>query len=213
MAKIINAWRTPSRDCLIVISESKVLVASRCLALVCTEIELIYSPPRGNPLNRLTFSKYSNNIIWAMAMTAIFRSLCESNLHIFPVHYFLPLITLWNWRTHECVALARGARSCVAVRLCARANSILILSIPMKSEENEQKRPVTRLYWWSSTQVSQLSKTWTVMWRKKKPFFYRHLASWDFVWFNVRRCRQKKSRCLYGVKPKTFTPFITSNLI
>lgn len=176
----MNAWRTPSRDCLIVISESKVLVASRCLALVCTEIELIYSPPRGNPLNRLTFSKYSNNIIWAMVMTPIFRSLCESNLHIFPVHYFLPLITLWNWRTHESVALARGvgARSCVAVCLCARANSILILSIPMKSEENEQKKTCdTTSLMIKHTQVSQLSKTWTVMWRKKKPFFYRHLAS------------------------------------
>jgi len=55
----------------------------------------------------------------------------------------------------------------------------------MKSEENEQKRPVTRLHWWSSTHVSQLSKTWTVTW-KKTPFFYRHLASCDFMWLNVR---------------------------
>lgn len=125
MAKIINAWRTPSRDCLIVISESKVLVASSCLSLVCTEIELIYLPPQGNPLNRLTFSKFSssNNIIWAVVMTPTFCSLCESNLHIFRVHYFLPLITLWNWRTYSSVVVWHLH---VGVWLCAYALAFVL---------------------------------------------------------------------------------------
>jgi hypothetical protein len=48
---------------LIVISKSKVLVGLEPEQRGSSEIEVIYSSPSGNPLNRLTFSKYSNDII------------------------------------------------------------------------------------------------------------------------------------------------------
>lgn len=48
---------------LIVISKSEVLVDSVPEQRGSSEMELIYSTPPGNPLNRLTFSKYSNDII------------------------------------------------------------------------------------------------------------------------------------------------------
>lgn len=48
---------------LIVISKSEVLVASESEQRGSSEMELIYSTPPGNPLKRLTFAKYSNDII------------------------------------------------------------------------------------------------------------------------------------------------------
>ncbi len=63
----------------------------------------------------------------------------------------------------------------------------------MKSDENEQKKPVTWLHWWSSTQVLQLSKTSAVMWRNK-PFLYRHLASCDFIKASLTNCSAMESK-------------------
>lgn len=113
MPKIINAWRSPNQR-----QANCNLANRRCLSSGgrlggegSSEIELIYSTPPGNPLNRLTFSKYSNDIIWGM-VTPICAELFVSAviciflacIYIFPLSLF-SLLSLspfhvnhsWSW--------------------------------------------------------------------------------------------------------------------